>query len=223
MAALQARLPMRNPVPLQPAPTIETASVIRRVKAGETIYFEGDAATCCYRVVTGFAKEYSILEDGKRQVLDFYGIGEMFGISQSESHLHTAEAITDCTLRCFQRDAWLHAVTASPDLSQKFMNTLMTRLHRSRERLTMLGRMSATARMALFLMRLAEEQNSEQDVRFPMSRQDIGDHLGLTIETVCRILTDMKRRGIITGSTARLFSIPDMDALGLLAHGDASI
>lgn len=219
MKTLHPVLPTANS-PTAPTEAIGSGSSVRQFRAGEIIYFEGDEAPRCYQVASGFVKEYSMLESGKRQVLDFFGTGELFGITQDDIHPYTAEAITDCAIRCFQRESWLKAVTASPALSEKFMTTLLTRLHRSRERLTMLGRMSATARMAAFLKRLAEDQGTSEDIRFPMSRQDIGDHLGLTIETVCRVFTDLKRRRIIASSTARLFSIADVEALDTLSRGD---
>ena len=87
-------------------PNLEMAGLaasanIRRFKSGETIFVEGDAAPYCYQVVTGFVKEYNTLEDGRRQVADFYGIGELFGISELDEQLHTAEAISDCAIRCY--------------------------------------------------------------------------------------------------------------------------
>lgn len=200
-------------------PALASNANVKRFKAGETLYVEGDEAPYCYQIVSGVAKEYNTLEDGRRQVADFYGVGELFGISEIDEQLHTAEAITDCAVRCYPRDLFLRAVAASPTLSQIFLDTLMTRLHRTRERMIMLGRMSAIQRVAAFLLRLCAEQDSTDNIRFLMSRQDIADHLGLTIETVCRALTEMKKRGVLVFETARLFSIPDEDALEDIAHG----
>ena len=192
---------------------------IRRLKAGETLYVEGDGAPYCFQVVDGVMKEYNTLEDGRRQVADFYGIGELFGISELDEHLHTAEAITDCTIRCYPRDAYLKAIAESPALSEQFLDTLMTRLHRARERMIMLGRMSAIQRVAVFLQRLSLEQDTTDNIRFVMSRQDIADHLGLTIETVCRVLTEFKKKKVIEMPSARLFSIPNLEGLDTTAHG----
>ncbi|NNL87665.1 MAG: helix-turn-helix domain-containing protein [Marinicaulis sp.] len=192
---------------------------IRRLKAGETLYVEGDSAPYCFQVVDGVMKEYNTLEDGRRQVADFYGSGELFGISELNEHLHTAEAITECAIRCYPRDAYLKAIAGSPELSEQFLDTLMTRLHRARERIVMLGRMSAVQRVATFLQRLSDEQDTIDNVRFVMSRQDIADHLGLTIETVCRVLTEFKKKHIIEMQSARLFSVPNIDILDDTVHG----
>ncbi len=203
---------------------LETAGLaastsVRRFKAGETLFIEGDAAPYCYQVVSGAVKEYNTLEDGRRQVADFYGVGELFGFSELDEQLHTAEAITDCAVRCYPRDALLRAVAASPELSHQFLDTLMSRLHRARERMIMLGRMSAIQRVASFLLRLSAEQSTTGNVRLSMSRQDIADHLGLTIETVCRVLTELKKKRVIEMPSARIYSILGELSLEDIAHG----
>lgn len=204
-------------------PTLAAAANVRRLKAGETLYVEGDAAPYCYQIVSGVVKEYNTLEDGRRQVADFYSVGELFGISELSEQLHTAEAITDCAIRSYPRDTFMQSISESPALSQHFLDTLMTRLHRARERIVMLGRMSAIQRVTSFLLRLSAEQETKNDIRVMMSRQDMADHLGLTIETVCRALTDLKKRGLIVMPSARLFSIPDEESLDDVAHGFGSL
>ena len=192
---------------------------VRRFKAGETIFVEGEAAPYCFQVVSGVVKEFNTLEDGKRQVADFYGVGELFGISELDEQLHTAEAITECAVRCYPRETLLNAVAVSPELSHQFLDALMTRLHHTRKRMIMLGRMTAMQRVASFLLRLSSEQGIFSNIRLAMSRQDIADHLGLTIETVCRCLTDMKKKKLITMPSARVLTIPDIEALEKLAQG----
>ncbi|MAW79515.1 MAG: transcriptional regulator [Parvularcula sp.] len=192
---------------------------IRRLKAGETLYVEGESADYCYEIVSGVIKEYNTLEDGRRQVAEFYSAVEMFGFSESEDQLHTAEAITPCTVRCYPREAFMKTVAASPALSASFLKTLMTRLHRARERMVMIGRMSAIQRVATFLLRLADDQEARANVHLAMSRQDIADHLGLTIETVCRTLTELKKQQIIVMESARIFTIADEASLEAVAMG----
>ncbi len=200
---------------------------IRHLKAGETLYVEGESADYCYEIVSGVMKEYNTLEDGKRQVAEFYKAGDMFGFSESDDQLHTAEAITGCTVRCYPREAFMKTVAASPALSASFLETLMTRLHRARERMVMIGRMSAMQRVATFLLRLADNTDGEDDAHLAqfhlaMSRQDIADHLGLTIETVCRTLTELKKRQIIVMESARVFTIADLASLEAVAMGARS-
>lgn len=198
---------------------LTSCASIRRIKAGETLYVEGDEAPYCYQTLDGVIKEYNTLEDGRRQVADFYGANELFGICELDEHLHTAEAITNCTIRCYPRTSYLKAIADSPELTKQFLDTLMTRLHRSKERIIMLGRMSAAQRVAIFLIRLTEQQGTTDNVKVAMSRQDIADHLGLTIETVCRVLTNFKKKQLINMPSARIFSAPNMDALDDTAQG----
>ncbi|MEM9494707.1 MAG: helix-turn-helix domain-containing protein [Pseudomonadota bacterium] len=203
------------------SPSADTVveAVIKHARAGQILYHENDAAPYCYQIITGAVKEYNSLKDGRRQVSEFYGPGDLFGVCELEHHSHTAEAIVDCTLKRFSRDAYLTKISASPDLSRQLLRTLMTRLHRARERLIMLGRMSAVQRLATFFLRLSNDQETRDDIRLAMSRQDIADHLGLTIETVCRAITELKKKRIITMKTARLFAITDHDALSDIAAG----
>ena len=123
--------------------------------------------------MSGVIKEYNTLEDGRRQVAEFYSAVEMFGFSESEDQLHTAEAITPCTVRCYPREAFMKTVAASPALSASFLKTLMTRLHRARERMVMIGRMSAIQRVATFLLRLADDQEARANVHLAMSRPEL--------------------------------------------------
>lgn len=211
-----SRLPTHN---LTDIAELTVGSSIRQLSAGETLYVEGDPAPYCFEVVDGVMKEYNTLEDGRRQVADFYDNGELFGISELSEHLHTAEAVSNCTIRCHPRDAYLKTIAASPTLSEQFLDALMFRLHRARERMVMLGRMSAVQRVSAFLLRLSSEQERANDIQVKMSRQDIADHLGLTIETVCRVLTDLKKRDLIEMQTARLFTIPDVGPLEDITHG----
>ncbi|MEO1241863.1 MAG: helix-turn-helix domain-containing protein [Pseudomonadota bacterium] len=198
-------------------------STLKRLKAGETLYLEGDTAPYCYQVISGIVKEFNTLSDGRRQVIEFYNADDIFGISELHSQLHTAEGVTDCLLRCFDRNALVHEIASSPQLSQRFLDMLMLRLHRVRERLVMLGRMSSVQRVAAFLVRLSKEQATTQHIIVMVSRQEIADHLGLTIETVCRAITELKKRGLISMASKRDFSIPEINLLDDIAHGEHGV
>jgi CRP-like cAMP-binding protein len=192
---------------------------VTHLKAGETLYVETERADYCYQVFSGVVKEYNTLEDGRRQVADFYGAGDMFGFSERAEQLHTAEAVTDCAVRCYPRETFMEKMASTPARSSYFLDTLMTRLGRARERMVMIGRMSAIQRVASFLMRLADDQDTRRNVHIFMSRQDIADHLGLTIETVCRALTELKKQQVIAMTSARMFAIADEERLEAVATG----
>lgn len=188
------------------------SACVKKIKAGETLHMEGDPAPFFYQIVSGVIKEYNTLEDGRRQITEFYEVGDIFGLTDDQEHLYTAEAVTDSVVRYFPHDSLMRACN-SPALSRRLLLLFISRLNRSCERMIMLGRMSASQRVALFLRRLAGEMEDRGEISLPMSRQDIADHLGLTTETVCRSLTELKRKGVIEMPSARRFSVRDPNRL----------
>ncbi|MEZ5891718.1 MAG: helix-turn-helix domain-containing protein [Parvularculaceae bacterium] len=198
---------------------LNALACVKHLKPGETLYVEAESAGFCYQILSGVMKEYNTLEDGRRQVAEFYSDGAMIGLSAEPQHLHTAEAVTPCAVRCFPREAFMHAAAASPELSQALLNETLMRLDRARERMVMIGRMSAMQRVASFLLRLAADQDARENVSIFMSRQDIADHLGLTIETVCRALTELKKVKAVSMSSTRVFSIAEGGCLETIAMG----
>ncbi|MGE0407650.1 MAG: helix-turn-helix domain-containing protein [Amphiplicatus sp.] len=191
---------------------------LRRLKAGETLFAEGDEASFCYQVASGFIKQYATLEDGRRQVSDFDSVGEFFGMSDSDQHLQTAEAVTDSAIRCYPKDALYRMINSSIELSRFFHDALVARLQKAREGMMILGRLNAAERVAHFLLRLSKDATS-RDIHLPMSRQDIADYLGLTVETVCRVLAQLKAEGVIRLQSARQMTVCDRAKLASLAGG----
>lgn len=194
--------------------------LIRRLKAGETLIAEGETTRYCYRVVNGVVKEFNTLRDGQRQITDFYGPGELVGICDPALQRQSVEAVSECAVQCISRDALLRAAGASSEMSQLLIDLLLDRLDRAQMRTIAIARRSASERVAVFLLRMAEDQGRSVGVSLPMSRQDIADHLGLTIETVCRSLTDIKKSGAISMSSARTFTIRDRAALEAVANAE---
>lgn len=192
--------------------------LIKRLKAGETLIAEGERTRYCYRIVNGVVKEFNSLRDGQRQITDFYGAGELVGIGNPTLQRQSVEAVTDCAVQCISRDALLRAARVSEEVSQLMIELLLDRLDRAQMRTIAIARKSASERVAVFLLRMAEDQDRAVGVFLPMSRQDIADYLGLTIETVCRSLTDMRKSGVISMPTARTFTIKDRSALNAIAN-----
>lgn len=193
------------------------------VKVGETLYFEGDESRYCYEIVSGTMKESNVLEDGRCHIIEFYSAGELIGLSEDDRRPYTAEAVTHCTLRRFPREDYLELVAASPERSQRLLQSLMRQLLRTQHQNLVLGRRTAGQRIAEFILRLCEEQRSTQTVKLAMTRQDIADHLGLTIETVCRILTEFKKCRLINMPSARTIIIKNKDMLEAFSNGRRSI
>jgi len=209
----------RTAPPPQPVPFPAGLSLVKRLKVGETLFIEGEEARFCYLIVSGVVKEFTTLDDGQREISDFYAEGDIVGVSGHKRHMQTAEAVTEASVRRVPQDVLLRNPQNSAELSSYVMGLLVRRIDRSRQRAVMISRKSAHERLAGFLLMLAAE-SGQSEIAISMSRQDIADYLGLTIETVCRILTDLRKSGAILMPRARLFSIADSDLLKNAAGPD---
>jgi CRP/FNR family nitrogen fixation transcriptional regulator len=173
---------------------------------GQEIYAQGEKAGSIYQVEFGAVRVYRLLADGRRQISAFYLPGEVFGLEADASHHFFAEAIIGTSIRMF-------SILGSADISQKLLTLTLRSLTRAQEHLLVLGRQTAAERVAAFLLDLAERQGGIEQVDLPMSRMDIGDYLGLTIETVSRVFTRLKEKGIIGLPTLRSAEIKKWKAL----------
>ncbi|MBA8903148.1 helix-turn-helix domain-containing protein [Phyllobacterium sp. P30BS-XVII] len=167
---------------------------------GSEIYAQGEAAGNIYQVEFGAVRVYRLLSDGRRQISAFYMSGEVFGFEGDTVHHFFAEAITGTSIRSF-RQSQLN------DVSQFLLPITLRGLTRAQEHLLVLGRQTAAERVAAFLLDIARRQGGLEQVDLPMSRMDIGDYLGLTIETVSRVFSKMKEKGIIALPTLRTAEI----------------
>ena len=174
--------------------------------AGSEIYAQGERAVNIYQVEFGAVRAYRLLSDGRRQITAFYLSGEVFGLEADANHHFFAEAITGTNLRLFPR-AKLGAI------SQELFSLTLRAVTRAQEHLLVLGRQTAAERIAAFLLDLADRQGGLEHIEMPMSRTDIGDYLGLTIETVSRVFSKLKDKGIITLPTLRSAEIVNRNAL----------
>ena len=182
------------------------------------IYAQGDSARYCYQVVHGCVRTVKLMEDGRRQVNDFLLPGDWFGFEALETHEFAAEAIGETALRRFPRRA-IDALAERDGRVARWMIDLGAgQLRAAREHMVTLGRKTASERIAGFLLETARRLPADRagTVQLPMSRTDIADHLGLTIETVCRCLAQFRRAGVLrVGRTS--FTVLNAPALRALA------
>jgi CRP/FNR family nitrogen fixation transcriptional regulator len=167
------------------------------VQRDREIHAQGDQANCCYRIVRGCVRVVKLMEDGRRQISEFLMAGDLLGFDALDTFDFAAEAVTDVVLR---RQAG--AVS----------------LRGAHARLVLLGRKTASERIATFLVEMAERLPPVRPgvLDLPMSRTDVADHLGLTIETVCRVLAALRREGTISIERASV-TIRDAAALHQMA------
>lgn len=181
-----------------------------RYGANEEVYAQGDRVRRLYRLVEGVVRTTRFNSDGRRQVGDFYYPGDVFGLELTEEHQYSAEALTDCVVEAMS--GGVHAV------DQGAMLAAVTRqeLRKASEHVMLLGRKTAREKVALFLMAYAS-RNRSGSIDLPMGRQDIADYLGLTVETVSRMLTQLQGELVIEFPAVRRFQVKRWDVLEELA------
>jgi len=158
--------------------------------------------------------------DGRRQIAAFYFPGELIGPEAGAVQRFAAEAL-DETVVVAVRLSTLDAVAGGPELERAIWQATRRELERVQEHLLVLGRKSAAERVASFLLTLAR-RTPGLHVSVPMSRQDIADYLGLTIETVSRGISEFKRRQYISATSTHQFRLTGLSALQTLASGEAA-
>lgn len=170
------------------------------------IYAQGEPATALYQVEFGTVRIYRLLADGRRQISAFHVAGEFFGFEADGAHHFFAEAVDRCGIRICQRPL-------DKGLASQLLPIALDALVRAQKHLLVIGRQCASERVAAFLIDMMERQGDVRHVELAMSRTDIADYLGLTIETVSRAFTKFKERGHIRMKSARTIDITDVGAL----------
>ncbi len=205
--------------PVAEADGLELSGVAMHVPADRQIYGEGDEARCFYKVVSGVVRTCRFLNDGRRQIDAFHMEGEVFGFEAGADHRMAAEAVSDCTVIAYRRRGLETMVFQDDRLGRWFFSHAMTSMEMAREHSLLLGRGSATQKISAFLLEFARREGCprpeacECTVELAMSRQDIADYLGLTIETVSRTLSQLERDGVIALPSARRVTLKDRKAL----------
>ncbi|MTV15438.1 cyclic nucleotide-binding domain-containing protein [Bradyrhizobium elkanii] len=173
-----------------------------RFARNSEIYGEDEAAEYLYQVVSGAVRTYKILEDGRRQIGAFYLPGDIFGFEAGETHISSAEAVSETRVIVVKRAALMVRATHEKELARQLWDATAQELRRFQEHLMLLI-CSADERVVGFLHDMARRAVKNAVIELPMSRQDIADYLGLTIETVSRTFTQLEQSGVIALPTAR--------------------
>jgi CRP/FNR family transcriptional regulator, anaerobic regulatory protein len=197
---------------------------LRRVEAKEFVFAEGDPTTHLFRVETGAIALYRVLADGRRQIIGFAYPGDLIGLGAKVEHVMNAQAIKPTRLRCLPVATLHQAATNDPTLGFKLYEALARELAATRDLILTTGQRSATERVAGFLLAFSRRnaRNGQDPANFelPMTRADIGDFLGLTIETVSRTFSKLKTLGLIELPQSNRVKLVDLDELQSLAEGE---
>jgi CRP/FNR family nitrogen fixation transcriptional regulator len=198
-----------------PESIIDSMGASMTFKRNAEIYGEDEPAEYLYKVTSGAVRTYKVLADGRRQIGAFYLPGDVFGLESGDVHAFSAEAISDSKVTVIKRSAVVALAARDSDVARELWNVTSRELERVQEHMIALIR-SAEERVAGFLLEMAKRAPGASQVQLPMSRQDIADYLGLTIETVSRTMTRLESVAAIALPTSRCVVLRNRAALGRL-------
>ena len=205
---------LAHPQPLFGLPTWAQliAAVPRAYNRDVEIFGQQETADCLYKVVTGAVRTFSVLRDGRRHIAGFYLAGDFFGLESSSQHALSAEAICNSKILVIKRSALTVLAEHDKDIARRLKEMMGDELLRTQVRVTLLIKTSSE-RVADFLLEMADRSSEPNEIELPMSRQEIGDHLGLTIETISRTFTKFEAEAVIGLPNSRHVTLLDRAAL----------
>jgi CRP-like cAMP-binding protein len=217
-ASVQAKAPVvRQPPVASHSLTgqIELMGAAMPFARNAEIYGENEKAEYLYKVISGSVRTYKILNDGRRQIGSFYMPGDLFGLEIGETHAFSAEAVIDCKVLVIKRSALTSLAARDPEVSRTLWDMTARELQRAQSHVMLLIK-TAQERVAGFLLEMSTRSTSANEIELPMSRQDIADYLGLTIETVSRTLTQLENTAAIAVPTSRRIVLRNRGVLSRL-------
>lgn len=208
-----------------PDPLAKVAALRARVAFSEfsfkrdtEIFGENEPADYVYQVTTGAVRSYKLLSDGRRQIGAFHLAGDVFGLENAAVHRFTAEAIVATKVRLVKRESMERIAENDVVVVLDLLNATTSSLQHAENHMLLLGRKTALERVAAFLLEMDRRLTQAGFFALPMSRRDIADYLGLTVETVCRELHHLHDRGILgfLGCSQRQIVLLDREQLAKL-------
>lgn len=185
----------------------------RRFLRDREIYSEGDDADCVFKVESGVVRTYKFLRDGRRQINAFHGPGSVIGLELGKVYGISAAAASDCAVISYARRNLEALASQNDQLLLQLFSSVLGSLAREQEHAVSLGRRSAIEKLAIFLIGCGGYSAAGEDILLEMSRKDIADYLGLTIETVSRTFSDLEHRAFIELHGARHIRLTDITGL----------
>ncbi len=171
------------------------------LEPGSSLFCEGDDADCVYEVLKGVVCSYSLLSDGRRQVVGFAYPGDLVGLCHQPIHQASCDSVSTARVRSIARSRLFDIINEQPELGSRLLECVTGQLAGMQRHFVLLGRKCAQEKLATFLLALAQRYGSEDNgtvtLILPMTRSDIADYLGLTVETVSRSFTKLRAAGIV--------------------------
>lgn len=192
---------------------IASSAVRAPLAGGEKVFRQGERASFVYRVLKGAVISYRLLNDGRRQVTEFHAAGDFLGLEAGLEYRTTAEALGSATIATVRRADLANLAAADSGLARALWQMSVRAFQRSEDHAMILARQGATERVVTFLLDYADRLGVVELVDLPMTRQDMADHLGLTIHTVSRTLSQLQASGLIEARSSRLVRLIRRDLL----------
>jgi CRP/FNR family transcriptional regulator, nitrogen fixation regulation protein len=166
-------------------------------KKGTEIFGEKEPAEYVYQVKVGAVRSYKLLSDGRRQIGAFHLVGDIFGLENGGVHRFTAEAVVKTTVRLIRRQSLEVVAETDPVVFRNLLSMTTSNLEHAENHMLLLGRKTSIEKVAAFLLEMDERLTATGVMSLPMSRRDIADYLGLTLETVSRAVSELHRAGVL--------------------------
>jgi CRP/FNR family nitrogen fixation transcriptional regulator len=187
-------------------------------RKGKEIFGEKEPAEYVYQVTAGAVRSYKLLSDGRRQIGAFHLVGDVFGLENGSFHRFTAEAIVDTSVRLIKRTSLERVAEADVSITHDLLYMTTDNLQHAEDHMLLLGRKTSLERVVAFLLEMDRRLTAAGILALPMSRRDIADYLGLTLETVSRALSKLHGSGILgfLGTNQRQIILLDRQQLANL-------
>jgi len=193
----------------------------KKFKNKENIFLQQDDAKNIYNITEGNVKIYQLIDDGRIQIIGFLYPGDFFGSYKNGKYNYCAEAIGNARVCIFEQKKLDYYIENNMALAKELLNQTSHELTLAQDRMGVLGKLDATERLAKFLMNISEQRKrigwKNNPLSLPMTRQDIADYLGLTIETVSREVSKLKTSNVVKVLSAKQIYINDFDKLSNLS------
>jgi CRP/FNR family transcriptional regulator, anaerobic regulatory protein len=195
---------------------------LRHLVAGQSLFYEGDAPTHLYEIVSGVVKVSKCTAGGKSLVLDFLLPGDVIGLTLADGYAYDAVAIEPVTLRCVSRQRLEADLVHDSNAAKQLLGWACHEIEALQVHLMQLSLLDPRGRLAAFLCRMVTRQGGKADIHLPMTQRDMAEHLALTPETICRVLRQFRISGWITMPSCHKLTIHNLAALEHLANDDDS-
>ncbi|MGX4769604.1 helix-turn-helix domain-containing protein [Bradyrhizobium guangdongense] len=189
-----------------------------RYRRGTEIFGEGEETEYVYQIISGAVRTYKLLSDGRRQINSFHLPGDMFGLENGAMHRFTAEAVIETKVRITKRRSLLETMQSRESGASSFLALVTRSLQHAENHMLLLGRKTALERVAAFLLEIDERLGHPKVMSLAMSRRDIADYLGLTLETVSRACSTLRDRKMLMFADATQRKIALLGREGLAEY-----